>query len=56
MHEYSGAVHIHSVYSDGTGKIEDIAKAKMEDLNANDIDAAMNIVRGTARSMGIKTE
>jgi len=27
MHEYSGAVHIHSVYSDGTGKIEDIAKA-----------------------------
>ena len=37
-------------------QIEDIAKAKMEDLNANDIDAAMNIVRGTARSMGIKTE
>ncbi len=27
MHEYSGAIHIHSVYSDGTGKIEDIAKA-----------------------------
>ena len=27
MHEYSGAVHIHSVYSDGTGKIEDIARA-----------------------------
>jgi len=27
MFEYIGAVHIHSVYSDGTGKIEDIAKA-----------------------------
>ena len=27
MYEYAGAVHIHSVYSDGTGKIEDIAKA-----------------------------
>jgi PHP family Zn ribbon phosphoesterase len=27
MNEYTGAVHIHSVYSDGTGKIEDIAQA-----------------------------
>ncbi|HEY3251879.1 MAG TPA: PHP domain-containing protein, partial [Ignavibacteria bacterium] len=27
MYEYSGAIHIHSVYSDGTGKIEEIAKA-----------------------------
>ncbi len=27
MYEYVGAVHIHSVYSDGTGRIEDIAKA-----------------------------
>jgi len=27
MYEYSGAIHIHSVYSDGTGKIDDIAKA-----------------------------
>jgi hypothetical protein len=27
MYEYVGAVHIHSIYSDGTGKIEDIAKA-----------------------------
>ena len=37
-------------------QIEDIAKAKMEDLNANYIAAAMTIVRGTARSLGIKTE
>jgi len=28
----------------------------MQDLNANDIDAAMLIIEGTARSMGIKVE
>lgn len=33
-----------------------IGEIKMEDLNANDIDAAAKIVLGTARSMGIKTE
>lgn len=36
--------------------IEEIAKEKMADLNANTVDAAMNIVRGTARSMGVETE
>jgi large subunit ribosomal protein L11 len=34
-------------------KLKEIAEMKMPDLNANDIDAAMNIVAGTARSMGI---
>jgi len=34
-------------------QIREIAEIKMPDLNANDIDAAMNIVAGTARSMGI---
>jgi large subunit ribosomal protein L11 len=28
----------------------------MEDLNANDVEAAMQIIKGTARSMGIKVE
>lgn len=37
-------------------QVEDIAKAKMEDLNANDLDAAAKIVAGTARSMGVQTE
>lgn len=37
-------------------QIEEIAKEKMEDLNAFDVEAAMNIVRGTARSMGVETE
>ena len=35
---------------------EEIAKAKMVDLNANDIDAAMRIIAGTARSMGVEVE
>jgi large subunit ribosomal protein L11 len=34
-------------------QVEEIAKLKMEDLNANDIDAAMKIISGTARSMGL---
>ncbi|CAN5705164.1 50S ribosomal protein L11 [soil metagenome] len=33
--------------------VRDIAEQKMADLNANDVDAAMRIVEGTARSMGI---
>lgn len=32
---------------------EEIAKEKMQDLNANDLAAATNIVMGTARSMGV---
>lgn len=39
-----------------SAQIEEIAKDKMDDLNANDVAGAMNIVRGTARSMGIETE
>lgn len=35
---------------------EEIAKAKMEDLNADTIEQAVKIVKGTARSMGIETE
>jgi large subunit ribosomal protein L11 len=34
--------------------LEKIAKQKWEDLNANDIDAAVKIIAGTARSMGIE--
>ena len=34
-------------------QVEEIAKTKLPDLNTNDINAASNIVAGTARSMGI---
>ncbi|MDA8426363.1 MAG: 50S ribosomal protein L11 [Treponema sp.] len=37
-------------------KLEAIAKQKMPDLNANDLGAAMRIIAGTARSMGVETE
>ena len=36
--------------------VEDIAKIKMPDLNANDLEAAKLQVRGTARSMGIEVK
>lgn len=35
-------------------QLREIARAKMPDLNANDIDAAIRIVAGTARSMGVE--
>ncbi len=34
-------------------QLEEIAKTKMPDLNANDIDAAVKIIAGTARNMGV---
>jgi large subunit ribosomal protein L11 len=37
-------------------QVREIAELKMPDLNANDIEQAMKIVEGTARSMGIKVE
>jgi large subunit ribosomal protein L11 len=37
-------------------KLQEIAETKFKDLNANDIDAAMKIIAGTARSMGVETE
>lgn len=39
-----------------TAKIKKIAELKMPDLNANDIDAAMKIIAGTARNMGVEVE
>jgi large subunit ribosomal protein L11 len=35
-------------------KVREIAELKMPDLNANDVDAAMKIIEGTARSMGVE--
>jgi len=39
-----------------SAKVREIAELKMKDLNANDVEAAMNIIAGTARSMGIEVE
>ncbi|MCX6013173.1 MAG: 50S ribosomal protein L11 [Chloroflexi bacterium] len=37
-------------------KVREIAQVKMKDLNATDIDHAMKMIEGTARSMGIEVE
>ncbi len=37
-------------------QVKEIAEAKMKDLNANDLDAAMLIIMGSARSMGIEVK
>lgn len=37
-------------------QLEEIAKEKMEDLSANDVEAAKKIIAGTARSMGVTVE
>ena len=37
-------------------QVETIAKAKMQDLNANRVEAAMRVIMGTARSMGVTIE
>ncbi|MBW1873469.1 MAG: 50S ribosomal protein L11, partial [Deltaproteobacteria bacterium] len=34
-------------------QVKEIAELKMVDLNANDVEAAMKIIEGTARSMGM---
>ena len=37
-------------------QIREIAEKKMADLNANDVEAAMKIIAGSARSMGVTVE
>jgi large subunit ribosomal protein L11 len=37
-------------------QVKEIAEAKMKDLNANDIEGAMQIILGSARSMGIEVK
>ena len=39
-----------------TAQLKSIAEGKMPDLNAHDLDMAMSIVAGSARSMGITTD
>ena len=52
----SGEPNKDKVGSLSKNQVKDIAEIKMPDLNAIDIDAAMNMVMGTARSMGVKIE
>lgn len=52
----SGIPQLKAVGTLTEDQLREIAEVKMPDLNANDIDAAMNIVAGTARSMGVRIE
>ena len=45
-----------TVASVSTRQIKEIAEAKMQDLNANDLDGAMEVIMGSARSMGIEVK
>jgi len=49
----SGAPNKQKVGKLTDAQVEEIAKIKMPDLNANDLEAAKSMVRGTARSMGV---
>ena len=49
----SGQPNKEKVGSITRAQLKEIAEIKMPDLNANDIEAAMNIVEGTARNMGV---
>jgi large subunit ribosomal protein L11 len=49
----SGEPHKTKVAKVTQDQLRDIATTKLEDLNANDVDHAMKIIAGTARSMGI---
>ncbi|MFT4049647.1 MAG: 50S ribosomal protein L11 [Solirubrobacterales bacterium] len=50
----SGVPHLEKVGKITEAQLRDIAEKKMQDLNANDVDAAIKIIAGTARSMGVE--
>lgn len=52
----SGTPHTDKVGKLSKAQVREIAETKKDDLNANDVEAAMKIIAGTARSMGITVE
>ena len=52
----SARPHLDKVGKLTRAQLEDIAKAKMKDLNAADLEGAVRIIAGTARSMGVTVE
>lgn len=53
LEKASGEPNKKKVAKLGRDKVREIAESKMEDLNASDVEAAMRMIEGTARSMGI---
>ncbi len=52
----SGEPHVNKVATISVDKVREIAELKMPDLNAANIDSAISMIKGTARSMGIVVE
>ncbi|MGB7085850.1 MAG: 50S ribosomal protein L11 [Phormidesmis sp.] len=52
----SGNPKVDKVGSITRAQLKEIAETKMPDLNANDIEMAMNIIEGTARNMGVEVK
>jgi large subunit ribosomal protein L11 len=52
----SGIPHRNKVGSVSRDQVKQMAEVKMKDLNANDLEAAMKMIEGTARSMGVRVE
>src|SRR5210317_172940 len=52
----SGTPNTDKVGTVTVAQLQEIAETKMKDLNANDMDAAVKIIAGSARSMGLKVE
>ncbi len=52
----SGNPRVEKVGMISSAKVREIAETKMKDLNAADVEGAMRIIEGTARSMGIEVE
>lgn len=52
----SSVPHLEKVGTINRSQLEEIANIKMQDLNANDVNAAVKIIAGTARSIGLTVE
>jgi len=52
----SGTPNTDKIGTISRAQLEEIANTKMEDLNASDMDAAVRIIAGSARSMGVDVE
>lgn len=52
----SGKPHTDKVGKISRAKLEEITKVKMRTLNSNDLESAVKVVAGTARSMGVEVE
>ncbi len=56
LEKASSEPHMDKVATLSVAQVREIAEAKMEDLNTDDVVSAMRMIKGTARSMGIEVD